>query len=190
MDARNFFFKYRSFTPIPMILVAIILAQTTWLSFTVGLVITLVGECVRIWAVRYAGSATRTTGEVGADELVTTGPFGHLRNPLYLGNFFLSLGILLMAWPWMPWFLLLFLALYVIQYGAIISLEEDFLRKKFTAVYTEYEQNVPRIIPRLTPWSKGDRKPTTLKKALRTERNTLQSLTISVLVIMLRWILF
>ena len=74
MSVRDFFFKYRSYTPIPLIIAALVLARTTPASFVAGLVIALIGESIRLWSVRYAGSATRTTGEVGADVLSPTGP--------------------------------------------------------------------------------------------------------------------
>lgn len=190
MIYREFFFKYRSFTPIPLIIVALIFAKITIYSFIVGFLIAATGEFIRIWSVRYAGKATRTTGEVGADELVTTGPYGHVRNPLYLGNFLLSFGMLIIAWPLMPWFILIYLLLFTVQYGAIISLEEDFLKDKFNDLYIEYKQNVPCFIPRLSNWGKGDRKPTPLKRALKTERNTLQSFSAVTILMLLRWILF
>ena len=190
MKFKQLFFKYRSYTPIPIILIALIVAKTTLISLLAGFLIALCGEMLRLWAVRYAGSATRTTGEVGADVLVTTGPYGHLRNPLYAGNFLLSFGILVIAWPWMPWFLLIYLVLFFIQYYSIISLEENFLEKKFGAVYQDYAENVPRIFPRCRAWGKGDRIPTTLKKALRTERNSLQSLTVVLILLILRWQIF
>ncbi len=188
MRYKEFFFTYRSYTPIPVIIVALFLASPSIASFILGLIIAISGESIRIWSIRYAGSATRTTGEVGADELVSTGPYGHLRNPLYLGNFLLSFGVLIMAWPWMPWFLLFYLVLFYFQYAAIISLEEDFLRKKFGAVYSEYEKHVPRFFPRLSNWEKGNRKPTGLAKAIRTERNSLQSLSAVTILLILRWI--
>ena len=188
MNYREFFFKYRSYTPIPIILLAIIFAKTSLISFIVGLLVAGLGEFVRIWSVRFAGSATRTTGEVGADELVTTGPYGYMRNPLYLGNFLLSLGVLIIAWPFMPWFLILYLTLFYFQYTAIIGLEENFLRNKFGQLYAEYEKNVSRFLPQINHWGKGIRKPTTLKKALRTERNTLQSFSAVVIILVVRWL--
>jgi len=190
LKSREFFFKYRSFTPIPLILIALVFAKITIYSFIAGFLIAFSGEFIRLWSVRYAGKATRTTGEVGADVLVTTGPYGHTRNPLYLGNFLLSFGMLVIAWPLMPWFMLVFLALFIVQYGAIISLEEDFLKDKFGDIYTEYEQNVPRFFPRLSNWGKGDREPTPLKRAMRTERNTLQSFSAVTILMLLRWIIF
>jgi len=188
MGYREFFFKYRSYTPIPLIIAALILAKPSGWSLLIGFAIAVCGQLTRLWALRYSGSATRTTGRVGADELVTNGPYGHLRNPLYAGNFLLSLGVLIMAWPWMPWMLLLYLILFGIQYYAIITLEEDFLRGKFPQVFSEYETAVPRIIPRITSWGRGDRLPTTWRKALRTERNSLQSFSLVSLLIFLIWL--
>ena len=188
MKYKEFFFTYRSYTPIPVIVGALVFAQTFIWSFVLGLSVALLGETIRIWSVRYAGSATRTTGQVGADELVTTGPYGHMRNPLYLGNFLLSLGILLIAWPWMPWFLLLYLILFYFQYTAIIGLEEEFLRNKFGRIYSEYEKNVPRFFPQIKNWGQGNRLPTGFKKALRTERNTLQSLSAVTILLLIRWL--
>lgn len=189
VDWRTLFFKYRSFTPIPVIVAALIGAETTPVSYISGLFLLFSGEALRIWSVRYAGSATRTTGQVGADELVTNGPFGHVRNPLYIGNFLLSLGILIAAWPWMPWFGLGFVLLYALQYGSIVSLEEQFLREKFTGIYRAYRAGVPRWIPRWRSWGRGDRSPTSLASALRTEKNTLQSEVAVVLLLTLRWLL-
>jgi protein-S-isoprenylcysteine O-methyltransferase Ste14 len=190
MKTREFFFRYRSYTPIPLILAALILAQTNWISFATGFIIACSGEMMRIWAIRYAGSATRTTGEVGADVLVINGPYGHVRNPLYLGNFLVSAGMFVMAWPWMPWFLFIFLLFFLIQYGSIISLEEEFLRNKFPDIFSTYTAAVPRFLPRLSSWGQGTRVPTTLKKALRTERNSLQSFFLICLLILLRWVYF
>ena len=189
MKHREFFFKYRSFTPIPLILAALILAKTSIFSFVAGFLIALLGEVVRVWSVRYAGSATRTTGEVGADVLVIDGPYGHVRNPLYLGNFLISLGMVIMAWAWMPYLLLVYLVLFAFQYSAIVSLEESFLKEKFGRRFLEYMDAVPCWLPQWKTRGKGVRVPTPLKKALRTERNTLQSFSLVTLAILLRWLL-
>lgn len=190
MKIRQAFFKYRSYTPIPLIIAALILAKTTWMSYLFGLAIACLGETIRIWAVRYAGGATRTTGRVGGDELVTNGPFAHVRNPLYLGNFMLSLGVLIMAWPWMPWLLIIYIIVFAIQYGCIISLEEEYLLSTFGGEYEDYFQAVPRFIPSISGYSKGSRLPSFLAKALRTEKNTLQSFAFVTIAILIRWLLF
>ena len=63
----------------------------------------------------------------GGSHLITDGPFALVRNPLYIGNFFLSFGVLIMSWAFMPWMIFIFIALFSMQYSAIVSLEENYL---------------------------------------------------------------
>lgn len=188
MDHRVFLFNYRSYTPIPLLLAILLLAAPTPFSLIGGFALALLGEATRIWAVRHAGGATRTTSGVGAGAaLITHGPFAYVRNPLYLGNFLLSLGLCVMSWAWMPWMLFLFIALFGWQYWSIISLEEEHLQQRFGAQYTEYLRNVPRFVPRLTPYRKHDAQPMALARALKIEKNTLFSFTAVSLAILIIW---
>ena len=57
-----------------------------------GGIVIISGEFLRFWGVAYAGSLTRTTTSVKANELITIGPFAHVRNPLYIGNILIYLG--------------------------------------------------------------------------------------------------
>ena len=86
-DFRQKIFSYRSYTPIPFLIVMVIFANPTLLSLVVGFIIALVGELIRIWGVGYAGSETRTTGPVGGSKLVTNGPYAYVRNPLYIREY-------------------------------------------------------------------------------------------------------
>jgi len=183
----QFFFKHRSYTPIPLLLAVLILADTTWTSFLTGLTIMFLGESMRFWGVLYAGSATRTTGEVGAGRLVTDGPFAHVRNPLYVGNFLLSLGLTVMSRAWMPWMLLVFLFLFGIQYAFIVKEEEGFLAKQFGDQYAEYCQHVPRWILKIRGFTNSELSSPVFAKALRSERNTLQSALAVTLLMLIRW---
>ncbi len=54
-----------------------------------------------------------------------------------------------MAWSWTGCAVLA--AVYSVEYGAIVSLEEEFLLKTLGGDYEEYQRRVPRWIPRLTP---------------------------------------
>jgi protein-S-isoprenylcysteine O-methyltransferase Ste14 len=191
MDLRTLFFNYRSYTPIPLLVAILIWAQPSPASLISGFALTGLGEILRLWAVRHAGGATRTIGEPGAgDELITHGPFAYVRNPLYLGNFILSLGLCVMAWAWMPWMLLIFLALFGLQYGLIISLEEEKLRKHFGWIYEDYLAEVPRLIPRMRPYRPRKVPGMPLTRALKIENNTLLSISGVVLAIFLRWKFF
>lgn len=190
MTIGHFFFKHRSYTPIPLLAAVLVLADPTWVSFTAGLGIVLAGEAMRLWGVLYAGSATRTTGEVGAGRLVTDGPFSHVRNPLYAGNFLLSLGLVIMSWAWMPWMLILFLGLFGVQYTFIVKEEERFLSDRFGDQYAEYSARVRRWIPRIRGFSNSEPSQPALAKALRSERNTLQAVASVTALVILRWALF
>ncbi len=190
-DLREKIFNNRSYTPIPLLVLALILARPSVWSILGGVGLMLVGEFWRLWAVRYAGGATRTTSGVGGDELVTAGPYAHLRNPLYLGNLFNALGICVAAWAWMPWMLIVCLAFFTVQYGLIISLEEEYLRGRFGEAYRAYASSVPRFFPRPRAWSGASAlNPQPLHRAIRTERHTLGSLTLITLLILLRWKVF
>ncbi|MBN2089743.1 isoprenylcysteine carboxylmethyltransferase family protein [candidate division KSB1 bacterium] len=188
MDIREKIFNYRSYTPIPLAIAVLILAKPTLYSFLGGLFLVIIGELTRIWGVGYAGGATRTTSGVGGDVLIISGAFAHVRNPLYLGNFLLSLGLCIMAWPWMPWMLLIYLLFFGIQYGLIISKEEEHLRGKFGSHYEDYSKNVPRLIPRLTAYKKASPEQTfNLMRALRSERTTLINTILFIGLIGLLW---
>jgi protein-S-isoprenylcysteine O-methyltransferase Ste14 len=81
-------------------------------------------------------------------ELTVTGPYAHTRNPLYLGSMLIAAGfaLALLSWP-----VALVLALgFVVIYVPVIASEERFLRATFPE-FGGYCQQVPRLIPRLTP---------------------------------------
>ena len=186
MDIRALVFGARSYTPIPLIAAVLIMAEPRLMSFLWGGLLVLLGETIRLWAVGYAGSATRTR-HVGAPSLITNGPYGRVRNPLYVGNFLLSLGLCVMAWAWMPYMLVIFLAAFGVQYGLIVSLEEESLRKTFGAQYDAYLAAVPRFLPRFTEYVAGESAPYDFAAALRSERRTFQSTVVVVAAIAARW---
>ena len=66
----------------------------------------------------------------------------------------------------------------------IISLEEEKLSTVFGQDYSKYKNNVPRIIPLITPWdSRSKLKPSPILKTLKTEKRTLQNIFLLVLII-------
>jgi protein-S-isoprenylcysteine O-methyltransferase Ste14 len=70
-------------------------------------------------------------------ELVITGFYRYVRNPIYVGVLLIFLGHFL-------WFGYWALLLYT-----LLSYEEPTLKRKFGQVYEEYLKNVPRWIPKL-----------------------------------------
>jgi hypothetical protein len=79
--------------------------------------------------------------------LVTGGLYAHVRNPMYLGNAFLLLGLAVASNSWV--FFIGGIAIGVAVHIGIIGAEEHFLRSKFGAQYEEFQKTVPRLIPRL-----------------------------------------
>ncbi len=81
-------------------------------------------------------------------ELTMTGPYAHVRNPLYLGSILIATGfaVAMMSLPFAIALTVFFLLIYV----PVIASEEAFLRDTFLE-FEWYCARVPRLIPRLTP---------------------------------------
>lgn len=184
-------FKYRSYTPIPFLILMLIFENATPLSLVVGFMIALTGELLRLWGVSWAGSETRTTGGVGGTFLVISGPFAHVRNPLYVGNIFMYLGLGIMSMALFPYLQIVAILFFIFQYHTIVKEEEEFLKTKFTGDYQNYLNNVPRFGWRFTPY-KNDSIPQPefiFSKGLKSETRTLQAFGITALLIVIKWYL-
>lgn len=81
-------------------------------------------------------------------ELTMTGPYAHVRNPLYVGSILIASGfaVALMSWQFAAVLVVFFLVIYV----PVIASEEAFLRSTFPE-FEWYCARVPRLIPRITP---------------------------------------
>lgn len=101
------------------------------------------GELIRLWALCFM----EKKGKV----LATGGPYAFSRNPLYVGNFLLGLGLMVVCSNWIIG--IVFLIGYPIVYLGTIRQEEKVLLEQFGKPYEEYCQNVPKFLPRLTPYA-------------------------------------
>jgi protein-S-isoprenylcysteine O-methyltransferase Ste14 len=86
-------------------------------------------------------------------KLVVRGPYRWVRNPMISGVIFVLFGeaLLLLSWPHVGW-ALFFLAANLVY---IPLVEEPGLERRFGEPYREYRRHVPRILPRLRPWTLG-----------------------------------
>lgn len=184
-------FSYRSYTPLPFIALMVVFQNATIESMLIGFVILALGEFFRLWGVSYAGSETRTTNGVGGTYLVVSGAYAHLRNPLYMGNMLMYLGVGIMSMALFPYLQLIALAFFYWQYAVIIKEEEKFLRGKYGLSYENYCASVPRLIPKLTRFKNpGIEQPSfNLQAGLRSERRTSQAIVLIVLLIIIRYAL-
>jgi len=190
MDLRRRIFTYRSYTPIPFLLVMIWFAQPTTLSLVIGFTVVFVGEIIRFWGVSIVGAETRTTGAVGGTYLITSGPFSYVRNPLYLGNMLVYAGVGVMSMALFPWLLCAAIVWFYLQYYLIVTREEEYLTTRFGDAYAAYANAVRRFLPRLTPYVSGHPSPKSLDPAegLASERRTLQAIILVTVFIVAKYV--
>ncbi len=183
----NLFFKYRSYTPLPFVLLMIMFINPTAKSIVSGFLVALIGELIRLWAVSYAGSETRTTSGAGGTYLVTQGPYGIVRNPLYIGNVIIYVGMGIMANSLFPYLQIFAVIYFLFQYYCIILTEESFLRSKFAATYNKYFKSVGRLFPSFKELPSDIRStlPFNINAGLKSENRTLQSFSITIIIILI-----
>jgi protein-S-isoprenylcysteine O-methyltransferase Ste14 len=179
----EFLFRHRSYLPLltaPLVIAALLDPQYShplFIGFSGGLwkticiCISFAGLGVRSLVAGYVplGTSGRNTERQVATSLNTKGMYSLVRNPLYLGNFLIILGLLLFAQVW--WFALAGIAIFWIFYERIIFTEEEFLRQKFGAAYVEWTMKTPVFIPKLSGWQKPEL-PYAWKIVLRREHST------------------
>jgi len=113
-----------------------------------GIAIALAGQAIRFFVIGFAyikrGGKNR---RIYADDLVTEGVYAHVRNPMYVGNFLILVGLAII-WG-SPLAFAIGVPLVGFLYFAIIVSEEAYLRDKFGDAYDAYARDVNRFVPRL-----------------------------------------
>jgi len=184
----NWLFKYRG--TLPLIVLAIgaivylrteiypetfILKNTPYEIYyeTLCLMISFFGLGIRVYTVGYTPKNTSgrnsAEGQV-ADVLNTSGIYSIVRHPLYLGNFFMWLGPTLLTGHF--WFIVAFCFFFWIYYERIMFAEEQFLRRKFQTIYTDWAEKVPAFFPRFRNFVKPGLT-FSWKKVIKKEKNGL-----------------
>ncbi len=112
----------------------------------IGLAVALAGQTLRAMVIGLAYIRRGGKGKkIHADNLVTDGFFAHSRNPLYLGNMMVFLGLFLVLNSWLGY--LVGVPFFYIAYLSITLAEEAYLRKHFGEEYVAYYRRVNRFIP-------------------------------------------
>jgi len=146
----NFFFRYRN-ALFPLVYLLLVFKSRPVLSdfrvsCLVGFFVAFSGQLLRALTIGLEyivrGGKNR---QVYAEGLVQGGIFAHCRNPLYLGNFFILLGVGMASNSLL--FFAIGLPFFIFAYWAIIAAEENYLHNKFGEEFTSYCSRVNRLIP-------------------------------------------
>ena len=148
-------FRWRSYPPLLLVLLVVAVAfmpvqvhlfgnrfQESW--EVICLLIGVAGLALRAWVIGHVpqGTSGRNTNSQIADVLNTTGLYSLVRHPLYVGNFLMWLGPILVLRS--PWAALVMLLAFWLYYERIMYAEEEFLRRTFGEAWTSWAGARPR----------------------------------------------
>jgi len=127
--------------------VALVAFMHSTRAFWYGAPIAILGELIQMWA----GSQLHKD-----QHLTISGPYSHVRNPMYIGRFVLGMGFFIMTLnPYL-------IGGYVIVFAAYahmrVNREESRLKVIFEPDYQHYCSEIHRWLPRLKPYSRSESK--------------------------------
>ena len=112
----------------------------------VSVVLGFIGLGLRVWGVGLISASTMASMTLSTERLVTTGIYGLVRNPLYLGDLLLFVGYgLFLPLPLAA----VFIAFHVVRTLRLIAFEESQLAERHAGAFSDYVSSVPRLWPRL-----------------------------------------
>lgn len=177
-ESGNVLFKYRGQIPVVLFVLAIpviyftdyegVIPDNYNLYLAISIALSVAGFLFRAYAIGTTPrntSGRNTKGQV-AEFLNSTGIYSIVRHPLYVGNYFMWIGIV--AFTFNLWFVICVTLLYWLYYERIMFAEERFLERKFGDKYLEWSKKAPAFVPNFKLWVKGDI-PFSLKTVLKRE---------------------
>lgn len=114
-------------------------------AFLIGSAVAVFGQLIQTWA----GSHLHKD-----EKLTISGPYSHVRNPMYIGRFFLMLGFVMMIWN--AWICAAFVVVYAWYAHTRVLREEKRLKEIFKPRYQEWCDETNRWFPKLKPYSKSE----------------------------------
>ena len=176
-------FRWRSVLPVPVIYAVLALSWDSHLApgpggprvdaalDVAGITLCLLGSLWRLITVASVpeGSSTQTR-DMKVNALNRTGMYAVVRHPLYVGNFAITLGLLLVAHE--PWAYGVGLLYWVVTHGLIVRREEQLLEGAFGEEWKTWAARTPAWLPRLGRL-RDVRGPFAWKRAVQREVNPL-----------------
>ena len=155
-------FRWRSFLPVFLVPIALYVAYVDdnlpafndlrWLATCVG--VGFLGLVIRAFTIAYIpkGTSGRNTSEGQvALTLNSKGMYGYIRHPLYTGNYFMWLGIVMLTGN--LFFTIAVSVAFWVYYTLIAMTEEKYLRSKFGQEYLDWASGTPAFLPRALKWN-------------------------------------
>ncbi|MGC6470303.1 MAG: methyltransferase family protein [Flavobacteriales bacterium] len=159
----NFLFKYRGQFPIVLFILAVpfiywtekITQNQQFVYTTIGVILSIVGFIIRAYTIGTTpkGTSGRNTKQQLAEQLNTSGIYSTVRHPLYLGNYFMWIGIVVFTCN--VYYVIIVSLLYFVYYERIMFAEERFLEKKFGQQYIDWALSLPAFIPSFSSFKKS-----------------------------------
>ena len=141
---------------VTVVVPAVLLATADWefdpLLAALGAPLVVAGFPLWVWTVRLFATLGRGTLAPWdpTERLVVEGPYAHARNPMITGVVAVLLGealvfgsVAILIWA---------AAFVVVNHVFFLAYEEPAVERRFGDEYRHYKENVPRWIPRRTPW--------------------------------------
>jgi protein-S-isoprenylcysteine O-methyltransferase Ste14 len=140
---KNLRLRFLPFYAVGVLLVVV--TNVEWQTYCLGVPPIVAGLVLRAWGTGHL---------IKNDRFIVTGPYAHVRHPLYLGTILVGVGFSLMFGGWtslaamcavLPWFSLLY-------FPRKERLESARLESLYGPVFRSYREQVPALLPRLRPW--------------------------------------
>ena len=184
--AGNFFFRYRN-ALFPIVFAAVVPflrphvivdPEVDRALIGCGVLIAWLGEALRLTTIGFEyierGGKNK---QVYASRLVQGGVYSLTRNPMYVGNLLITLGVSMAAGSY--WIYLLIVPFFLFVYASIIMAEEAYLRGRFGSDYEAYCAQVSRFLPSMRRWrSAFDGLRYNWRKAIRQDMSTITGLLV------------
>lgn len=145
----------------------------TCIPYIGALLFYALGIALRIRARQFIGQHTRGNTHEAAT-LVTTGPYAHMRHPLYTSNTYIALGAIFFHLGVSGFFFVFIIAIALFEY-ALACAEDRFLEEKFGDTWRAWAQRTPMTtanIEALFCRNSGDSPARTVLQAFRADAST------------------
>jgi protein-S-isoprenylcysteine O-methyltransferase Ste14 len=116
----------------------------SWPVMALGLVICFLGLSYAVWARRHQGTNWNREPSIQRDhELITSGPYSHIRHPIYTGILTALIGSALVGGPY--WLLIFIFVCFMFIWR--VKVEEEFMTQTFPSQYPEYKKRTKALVP-------------------------------------------